>query len=88
MKLLAIALAGLLAGCADFMAGYNHAKYGTPYPQPAYTATEEYIPDEDVEYPPPQYQAPQAPPAYQIPPYQAPRIGTIWNNGHPTTIIY
>jgi hypothetical protein len=31
MKILLLALA--LAGCEDFMAGYNHAKYGTPLPQ-------------------------------------------------------
>jgi hypothetical protein len=32
MKILLLALA--LSSCEDFMAGYNHAKYGTPLPQP------------------------------------------------------
>lgn len=31
MKIL-ILVCVALAGCADYMAGYNHAKYGTPYP--------------------------------------------------------
>jgi len=34
MKILLLALA--LSGCEDFMAGYNHAKYGTPLPQTQY----------------------------------------------------
>jgi hypothetical protein len=34
------------SGCDEFMAGYNHAKYGTPMPQEVSTG-DYYVPDAD-----------------------------------------